>query len=165
MSELKRDSDIVMGSQRTKRKMGTYDTMQVICKSHVDIYKAGRQAIPSFLKDRYLLVRYEDIVRDPLVRAAQMYRFAELHFTPELQKWVHNITHGKGQGTQAFDIGSRDALSVSQAWRKTLPFQKIEGVQYVCKEAMDLLGYRLVQSEEEQKNMSLDLLFSQNSSE
>ncbi|KAM9269074.1 LOW QUALITY PROTEIN: carbohydrate sulfotransferase 4 [Cariama cristata] len=162
VADLKRDSNIG-GSQSTKGEMGPYNTMQVICKSHVEIYKAGRQAT-SFLKDRYLLVRYEDIVRDPLARAAQMYRFAELHFTPELRKWVHNITHGKGQGAQAFDIGSRDALRVSQAWRKTLPFQKIEKVQNVCKDAMDLLGYRLIQSEEA-KNMSLDLLFAQNSSE
>ncbi|XP_010018991.1 PREDICTED: carbohydrate sulfotransferase 4 [Nestor notabilis] len=164
VADLKRDSNIVVGSERTKGEMGPYNTMQVICKSHVEIYKAGSRAVPSFLKDRYLLVRYEDIVRDPLARTAQMYRFAELHFTPELQKWVHNITHGKGHGGQAFDIGSRDALKVSQAWRKTLPFQKIEKVQRVCKDAMDLLGYQLIQSEEQQKNMSLDLLFDHNSS-
>ncbi|XP_065704633.1 carbohydrate sulfotransferase 4-like [Patagioenas fasciata] len=165
VANLKRDSDIVVGSQRTQGEMGPYNTMEVICKSHAEIYKAGSQATPSFLKDRYLLVRYEDIVRDPLARVAQMYRFAGLHFTPELQKWVHNITHGKGQGAQAFDIGSRDALKVSQAWRKALPFQKIEKVQNLCKDVMDLLGYRLVQSEKEQKNMSLDLLFARNSSE
>ncbi|NXA17030.1 CHST4 sulfotransferase, partial [Ibidorhyncha struthersii] len=164
VAELRHDTNIFMGSQRTMGEMGPYNTMQVICKSHIEIFKAGRQSIPSFLKDRYLLVRYEDIVRDPLAKAAQMYRFAELHFTPELQKWVHNITHGKGQGAQTFDIGSRDALRVSQAWRNTLPFQKIEKVQNVCKDAMDLLGYRLVQSEKEQKNMSLDLLFAQNAS-
>ncbi|NXS26755.1 CHST4 sulfotransferase, partial [Pomatostomus ruficeps] len=162
VADLKLDTNIAVGSQKTQGEMGPYNTMQVICKSHVEIYKAGSQAIPSFLKDRYLLVRYEDIVRDPVARAAQMYRFAELHFTPELQKWIHNITHGKGHGAHAFQIGSRDALRVSQAWRKILPFQKIEKVQNVCKDAMDLLGYRLVQSEEEQKNMSLDLLFAQN---
>ncbi|NXG73807.1 CHST4 sulfotransferase, partial [Baryphthengus martii] len=163
VEDLKRDSSIIVRSQGTKGETGPYNTMQVICKSHAEIYKAGSRAIPSFLKDRYLPIRYEDIVRDPLARAAQMYKFAELHFTPELQKWVHNITHGKGQGARAFDIGSRDALGVSQAWRKTLPFQKIEKVQNVCKDAMDLWGYQLLQSEEEQKNMSLDLLFAQNS--
>ncbi|NXA35016.1 CHST5 sulfotransferase, partial [Eudromia elegans] len=163
VAELTRDSSIIVGTQNTKGEMGPYNTMQEICKSHVEIYKAGSRAVSSFLKDRYLLVRYEDIVRDPLAKAAQMYRFAELHFTPELQKWIYNITHGKGQGTQAFDIESRNAVSVSQAWRKTLPFQKIEKVQNVCKDAMDLLGYRLLQSEEEQQNMSLDLLFAQNS--
>ncbi|NXW55781.1 CHST4 sulfotransferase, partial [Eurystomus gularis] len=162
VEDLKRDSNIIVGSQGTKGETGPYNTMQVICKSHVEIYKAGSQAIPSFLKDRYLLVRYEDIVRDPLAWAAQMYRFAELRFMPELQKWVHNITHGKGQGAQAFDIGSRDALGVAEAWRKTLPFQKIRKVQNVCKDAMDLLGYKLLQSEEQQKNTSLDLLLAQN---
>ncbi|XP_068006757.1 carbohydrate sulfotransferase 4-like [Melanerpes formicivorus] len=162
---LAHDSNIVTGIRDSKGEKGLYSAMEVICKGQVEIYKTGRQATHSFLKDRYLLVRYEDIVRDPLARAAQMYRFAELHFTAELQKWLHNITHGKGQGTQAFQIGSRDALGVSQAWRKTLPFEKIEKVQNVCKDAMDLLGYRLLQSEEEQKNMSLDLLFAQNSTE
>ncbi|NWH73027.1 CHST4 sulfotransferase, partial [Piaya cayana] len=162
--ELKRDSNIVVRSQKTTKETEPYSAMQVICKSHVDIYKAGTQLLPSSMRDRYLLVRYEDIVRDPLAKAAQMYRFAELHFTPELQKWVHNITHGKGQGTQAFDIESRDALRVSQAWRDALPFEKIQNVQNVCKDAMDLLGYQLVHSEEQQKDMSLDLLFAQKSS-
>ncbi|NXG48721.1 CHST4 sulfotransferase, partial [Psilopogon haemacephalus] len=161
---LAHDTNIVVGAWGLKDETEPYKAMEVICKSQAEMYKTGMQATPSFLKDRYLLLRYEDIVRDPLARAAQMYMFAELHFTPELQKWVHNITHGKGQGAQAFEIGSRDALGVSQAWRQTLPFDKIEKVQNVCKDAMDLLGYRLVKSEEEQKNMSLDLLFAQNSS-
>ncbi|NXN30638.1 CHST5 sulfotransferase, partial [Nycticryphes semicollaris] len=163
VAELKYDTNIVARSQN-KTKTELSDIMQVICKSHVEMYKAGNRDVPSFLKDRYLLVRYEDIVRDPLAKTEEMYRFAELNFTPELQKWVHNITHGKGRGAQTFIIGSRDALRVSQAWRKTLPFQKIKEVQNVCKDAMDLLGYRLLQSEEEQKDMSLDVLFAQNSS-
>ncbi|NXR12537.1 CHST4 sulfotransferase, partial [Semnornis frantzii] len=158
-ADLAHDTNIVVGDWGLKGERRLYKAMEVICKSQAEIYKTGTQAMPSFLKDRYLPIRYEDIVRDPIARAAQMYTFAELHFTPELQKWVHDITHGKGQGTRAFEIGSRDALSVSQAWRKTLPFEKMEKVQNVCKEAMDFLGYRLVQSEEEQKDMSLDILF------
>ncbi|NXJ63592.1 CHST4 sulfotransferase, partial [Rostratula benghalensis] len=163
VAELKYDTNIVVRSQN-KTKTEPYTIMQAICKSHVDMYKVGNQDVPSFLKDRYLLVRYEDIVRDPLAKTEEMYRFAELNFTPELQKWVHNITHGKGKGARTFIIESRDAMRVSQAWRETLPFQKIKEVQNVCKDAMDLLGYRLLQSEEEQKDMSLDLLFAQKSS-
>ncbi|NXW32221.1 CHST4 sulfotransferase, partial [Phaetusa simplex] len=164
VAELKHDTNIVMQSRKRRGEMEPYDTMQIICKSHIEMYKAGSQAAPSFLKDRYLMVRYEDIVREPLAKTAEMYRFAELRFTPELQTWVHNITHGKGQGKQTFVIESRDAMRVSQAWRKILPFQKIKKVQDVCKDAMDLLGYRLLQSEEEQKDMSLDLLIARNSS-
>uniref|UniRef100_A0A8C8VNB4 Sulfotransferase n=1 Tax=Pelusios castaneus TaxID=367368 RepID=A0A8C8VNB4_9SAUR len=160
VSELQRDSNIVVGPQKNHGEMGSYNVMQEICKSHIRIYTEGSQAHPSFLKDRYMLVRYEDIAKEPLTKAAQLYKFAKLHFTPELQLWVHNITHGMGLGTQSFDISARDAVNVSQAWRKTLPFQKIAKLQTMCKDAMNLLGYRLVMSEEEQKDMALNLLFS-----
>ncbi|KAG6940809.1 carbohydrate sulfotransferase 4 [Chelydra serpentina] len=161
VADLMRDSNIVVGPQKNQGERGPYNVMQEICKSHIRIYTEGSQALPNFLKGRYMLVRYEDIVNDPLAKAAQMYKFAELHFTPKLQVWVYNITHGKGLGTQAFDISPRDAVNVSQAWRKNLPFQKIAKLQNVCKDAMDLLGYRLVMSEEEQKDMALNLLFTQ----
>uniref|UniRef100_A0A8C3ISV6 Sulfotransferase n=1 Tax=Chrysemys picta bellii TaxID=8478 RepID=A0A8C3ISV6_CHRPI len=161
VAALMHDSNIVVGPQKNQGERGPYNVMQEICKSHIRIYTEGSQALPSFLKGRYMLVRYEDIVNDPLAKAAQMYKFAELHLIPKLQVWVYNITHGKGLGMQAFDIGSRDAVNVSQAWRKNLPFQKIAKLQNVCKDAMDLLGYRLVMSEEEQKDMALNLLFTQ----
>ncbi|CAM5151687.1 unnamed protein product [Eretmochelys imbricata] len=158
---LMRDSNIVVGPQKNQGESGPYNVMQEICKSHIRIYTEGSQALPSFLKGRYMLVRYEDIVNDPLAKAEQLYKFAELHFTPKLQVWVYNITHGKGLGMQAFDISSRDAVNVSQAWRKNLPFQKIEKLQNVCKDAMDVLGYRLLMSKEEQKDTALNLLFTQ----
>ncbi|XP_050778888.1 carbohydrate sulfotransferase 4 [Gopherus flavomarginatus] len=161
LTALMYDSNIVVGPQNNQGERGPYNVMQEICRSHIRIYTEGTQALLSFLKGRYMLVRYEDIVNDPLAKAAQIYKFAELHFTPKLQVWVYNITHGKGLGMQAFDIGSRDAVNVSQAWRKNLPFQKIAKLQNVCKDAMDLLGYRLVMSEEEQKDMALNLLFTQ----
>nr|XP_006121382.1 carbohydrate sulfotransferase 4 [Pelodiscus sinensis]XP_025039549.1 carbohydrate sulfotransferase 4 [Pelodiscus sinensis]XP_025039550.1 carbohydrate sulfotransferase 4 [Pelodiscus sinensis] len=161
MSSLLQDSKVVVGPQQNQGEMGPYNVMQEICRSHVQIYTAGSQALPSFLRGRYMLVRYEDIVNDPLAKAAQLYRFAELHFAPKLQMWVYNITHGKGLGTHDFDIDARNAVNVSKAWRKNLPFKKIAKLQNVCKDAMELLGYRLVKSEEEQKDMALNLLLAQ----
>ncbi|XP_019339268.2 carbohydrate sulfotransferase 4 [Alligator mississippiensis] len=159
--DLVRDSDIVVGPENNQGEMGPYNVMQEICKSHIQIYTEGSQALPSSLQGRYMLVRYEDIVKDPLEKAAELYKFAELGFLPKLQRWVYNVTHGKGLGAGAFDIGSRNAVNVSQAWRKSLPFHKIQKLQQVCKDAMELLGYRLLASEEEQKDMTLDLLLSQ----
>nr|XP_056718405.1 carbohydrate sulfotransferase 4 [Euleptes europaea] len=156
--ELAQDSNIVVGHKIQLRETESYAVMREICKSHIEIYTQGRCALPGLLQDRYLLVRYEDIVRDPLATVVQLYGFAGLHFTPRLQTWVHNITHGQGLGTQAFDVGSRDAVNVSQAWRKTLPYPKVAKLQEACKDAMEVLGYRLVRSKEEQTNMSLDLL-------
>lgn len=156
-NELARDTKIVVRHNNMKG-MKPYAAMKAICKSHIDIYIEIKQS----LKDRYLLVRYEDIVKTPLARAAQLYQFAGLPFLPSLQSWVQHITHGQGLGTKVFDTDARDAMNVSQAWRKTLPYLQTAMLQNICKEAMKLLGYRLARSEDEQKNMAFDLLTKSN---
>lgn len=157
--ELKTDSQIVMGQKRQKLKEEDqpYYVMQVICQSQLEIYRAA-QSLPKALKQRYLLMRYEDLVRDPLSQTARMYEYAGLEFLPWLQTWVLNITRGKGMGSHAFRTNSRNALNVSQAWRWSLPYGKVSQLQKVCSNAMNLLGYHLVGSEQEQRNLTLDLL-------
>ncbi|XP_037371981.1 carbohydrate sulfotransferase 4 [Talpa occidentalis] len=157
--ELSIDSNIVMGPQGKKvsKEDQPYKVMQVICESQLEIYKA-MQALPKALRQRYLLMRYEDLVRDPLPQTARMYEFAGLKFLPRLQTWVHNITQGKGMGNHPFHTNTRNARNVSQAWRWSLPHENVSRIQELCGHTMNLLGYHLVKSKQEQKNLSLDLL-------
>lgn len=157
--DLERDGRIVLGSQwqSLSREERADAIMRIVCQGHLDIYHAVR-ALPPALRQRYLLLRYEDLVRSPLELTAQMYEFARLEFLPWLQIWVHNITRGSGLGKQAFVVDARNALKVSQAWRQALPYEKVLRIQDVCHQAMSLLGYRLATSEQEQKNLSVDLL-------
>ncbi|KAM6223793.1 carbohydrate sulfotransferase 4 [Rhynchocyon petersi] len=159
MWELMTDSRIVLGErwQRVQQADRPYQVMQTICESHREIFEAT-QHLPKALQQRYLLVRYEDLVQSPQDQTRRMYDFVGLKFLPWLQTWVQNITQGKGMGTHAFHTDSRNALNVSQAWRWILPFQKVTQLQKVCSDAMDLLGYRQVKSEHEQRNLSLDIL-------
>ncbi|KAM6467298.1 carbohydrate sulfotransferase 6-like [Liasis olivaceus] len=154
---LARDNEIIVGSRVDD---GQYKALREICKSHVQMYEAATQRPPLFLKDRYLLVRFEDLVRDPLVEIAAMYKFADLSLTQDLEKWIYNITHGQGIGgtNEAFQITSRDAVNVSQAWRNVLSFQKVQRVQEICRDALNILHYQVVNSEKEQRNLSLDLV-------
>ncbi|XP_011832131.1 PREDICTED: carbohydrate sulfotransferase 4 [Mandrillus leucophaeus] len=153
------DSRIVMGQHEHKLKEEDqpYYVMQVICQSHLEIYKTI-QSLPKALQERYLLVRYEDLVRAPVAQTSRMYEFVGLEFLPHLHTWVHNITRGKGMGDHAFQTNARDALNVSQAWRWSLPYEKVSRLQKACGDAMNLLGYRHVRSEQEQRNLLLDLL-------
>ncbi|OXB65119.1 hypothetical protein ASZ78_008402 [Callipepla squamata] len=157
---LTRDNGIVLSTNGTKVEDSKYKVMQEICRSHVQIYETATLKPPSFLKDRYLMIRFEDLVRDPLSEISEMYKFADLSLTPTLKSWVYNITHGQGPGKkkEAFKITSRDAVNVSQAWRNVLSFQKIKKIQEVCKGAINMLGYQLVDSEKEQRDLSLDLV-------
>lgn len=158
---LARDNGIVLGTNGTWVEADPgLRVVREVCRSQVRIAEAATHKPPPFLHGRYRLVRFEDLVRAPLPEIQALYAFAGLSLTPQLEAWIANITHGTGTGArhEAFKITSRNALNVSQAWRHTLPFAKIRQVQELCAGALQLLGYRPVFSEEEQRNLALDLL-------
>ncbi|KAJ7997775.1 hypothetical protein DPEC_G00215620 [Dallia pectoralis] len=158
---LVKDNALVLEHRTTKLETDAqYRVMQEICRSHVRIHERAMLKPPDFLRGRYKMVRYEDIVKDSLTEIDRMYRFVGLEMTEALQDWIYRVTHGIGKGTkkEAFQITSRNAADVSQAWRTTLAHDKVRHVQEVCKGAMSLLGYRTVGSDKEQKNLDLDLL-------
>ncbi|XP_067854166.1 carbohydrate sulfotransferase 6 [Heptranchias perlo] len=159
---LLRDNRIVLDTngkdiEQNKAEASNYEVMKEVCRSHIQIHETATKKAPDFLKQRYMMVRYEDVVRDPLNEILAMYKFADLSLTPKLKSYIYNITHGTGTGS-AFKITSRNARSISQAWRTEVPFEKILKIQDICREAMNVLGYRLVETEHEQKLLSLDLV-------
>lgn len=154
------DNGIVLNTNGTQINDTDYNILRKICESHVNMYKTASYKPPPFLKGKYMLVRYEDLVRNPIKEVAEMYKFANLHLTDQLAQWIFNITHGKGPGRQreAFRTTARDALNVSEVWRRVLPFQKVGQIQNVCKEAMTTFMYQFMNSEAEQKNISRDFI-------
>ncbi|XP_047658495.1 carbohydrate sulfotransferase 5-like [Tachysurus fulvidraco] len=162
LSSILKDSSFVLG-EKTLTSDSQQRVMQEICRSHIRIYDTAVRKAPDFLRGRYKLVRYEDVVQDPLEQIQHIYDFVGLKMTEPLQKWVYKFTHGTSKGTpsDAFRIIERNASEVSKAWRVSLDFKKVQQVQQVCKSAMSLLGYRLVHSEVEQKQLDIDLTRSQ----
>nr|XP_020443321.1 carbohydrate sulfotransferase 6-like [Monopterus albus]XP_020443322.1 carbohydrate sulfotransferase 6-like [Monopterus albus]XP_020443323.1 carbohydrate sulfotransferase 6-like [Monopterus albus] len=154
------DNAAVLEQRRVWAPEVQYQVMQEICRSHVRINERAVLKSPPFLKGRYKMVRYEDMARSPLEEIVAMYEFVGLEMTEQLEEWIYTVTHGQGKGTkkEAFDVTSRDAVTVSQAWRTILPYNKVRRIQAVCKGAMSLLGYRTVHSEQEQKRLDIDLL-------
>lgn len=157
------DDTVMLENRQLPAGEVQYQVMQEICRSHVRINERAVLKPPPFLEGRYKMVRYEDMVRDPLNQVNDIYKFVGLEMTQKLGEWIYKVTHGKGTGTkkEAFDITSRDAADVSQAWRTSLPFPKVKRIQEVCRGAMSFLGYRTVSNEKEQKKLDIDLLVPQ----
>ncbi|XP_072291106.1 carbohydrate sulfotransferase 5-like [Eucyclogobius newberryi] len=155
-----RDNAIVLEQRNLTSADVQYHIMQEICRSHLRIKETALQKPLSFLEGRYKLVRYEDLARNPLEEIDSIYDFVGLKMTEALVEWIYKVTHGKGKGTirEAFEITSRNAVDVSQAWRTSLPHSKVLRVQDVCRGAMSMLGYRPVNSDKEQKKLDIDLL-------
>ncbi|XP_054889705.1 carbohydrate sulfotransferase 5-like [Poeciliopsis prolifica] len=155
------DSAKVLEHRNVSAADRQYEVMREICRSHLEIYERGVFDPPPILEGRYKLVRYEDVARNPLTELNNIYEFAGLKMTSEVEEWVQRMTHGPGKGgeNEAFRVTSRDAAEVSQAWRTVLKHSKVRRVQELCKGAMLLLGYRMVNREEEQTKLDIDLLY------
>uniref|UniRef100_A0A3Q3AY09 Sulfotransferase n=1 Tax=Kryptolebias marmoratus TaxID=37003 RepID=A0A3Q3AY09_KRYMA len=151
------DNTIVLEKRNIPAAEVQYQVLQEICRSHVRISETAIVKPPPFLEGRYKMVRYEDVARNPLKEVSDIYQFVGLEMTKQMEEWIYKKTHGKGKGTvaQAFQVIPRNATQVSEAWRTMLPHSKVKRVQEVCGEAMELLGYRSVHSEEERLTLIL----------
>ncbi|XP_073417252.1 carbohydrate sulfotransferase 4-like [Dendrobates tinctorius] len=131
--------------------------MATICKAQANINKMVNTA-GDYLKRRYLLIRHEDLSREPIANTKKIYEFSGLKMTPDLEQWVYNITHFNVREKNAFMTFSRKSSNVVQQWRKTMDFNNVKEIEEYCKEAMDLFGYLPVGSRSDQQNMSLDFV-------
>ncbi|XP_078078551.1 carbohydrate sulfotransferase 7 [Mustelus asterias] len=97
---------------------------------------------PAWLRARYLTIRYEDLVLQPLSGLRTLYGFANLTVTPATEKYMLNMTRGAGYSSdKPFLISSRDAKEAVSAWKKRLSLWQIQQVEQSCQAAMQVLGY------------------------
>ncbi|XP_044307675.1 carbohydrate sulfotransferase 5-like [Varanus komodoensis] len=140
----------------------TQGVMRKICHSQTEMYLTALQHPPPALRGRYLLTRYEDLVKNPLGQLAEWYRFTGLTFSSRLTAWVYNITHWPTGSGNTGPLGiQKNADMVSQAWRKHLSFQEVQELQAICKQAMEAFSYKPVRTEEDQRDLSLNLVLPQ----
>ncbi|XP_020501444.1 carbohydrate sulfotransferase 3 [Labrus bergylta] len=112
---------------------------------------------PSWLRRRYMLVRYEDIARFPMRKATEMYRFAGIPFTPQVKSWILKNTQASKEASGVYSTQKNSSEQVEK-WRFSIPFKIAQVVQRVCGPTMKLFGYKLVSSEEMLTNKSISLI-------
>ncbi|KAM6964638.1 carbohydrate sulfotransferase 3b [Tautogolabrus adspersus] len=112
---------------------------------------------PSWLRRRYMLVRYEDIARFPMRKATEMYRFAGIPFTPQVKSWILKNTQASKEASGVYSTQKNSSEQVEK-WRFSLPFKIAQVVQRVCGPTMKLFGYKFVSSEEMLTNKSISLI-------
>ncbi|XP_030051215.1 carbohydrate sulfotransferase 6-like [Microcaecilia unicolor] len=140
--------------------------MQKVCDAQVRIYNAAMASPPPFARDRYRLVRFEDLVQNPLDYVKEWYQALGLTMTSKLQSWVYDITSSHSETIPEAGLLMpirRVSKRTAKYWREKLSFQKVQEVQHLCRENMEVFGYHPVRSEEELKNSLLELVAPQKS--
>ncbi|XP_006121561.1 carbohydrate sulfotransferase 3 [Pelodiscus sinensis] len=112
---------------------------------------------PAWLQGRYMLIRYEDIARSPLQNAKEMYRFAGISLTPQVEEWIQKNTQAP-QDSNGIYSTQKNSSEQFEKWRFSIPFKLAQVVQSVCGPAMSLFGYKLASNPETLTNRSISLL-------
>ncbi|XP_069799036.1 carbohydrate sulfotransferase 4-like [Dendropsophus ebraccatus] len=143
--------------ENKKAKPNVTQVMAKICKAQVAIYEFGRQASKA-LQGKYIMVRYEDLAREPLTMVEKIYKHTGLSLNKDLQKWVYNITHQQKPAQYGFMNFAKESMKMVQKWRKDLKHNVVLEIQDACQKAMKVFGYSKVRTVKEQHDLTLSVM-------
>ncbi|XP_077997823.1 carbohydrate sulfotransferase 1-like [Glandiceps talaboti] len=135
-----------------QRKKTCFGEMEDYCrnvKKSITIGKSGQ----SWLKGHYRLVRYEDIATGKMDMMMEIYEFIGIELSRNVNGWLRSLNllknNTKVKGPFSTMNGADNALKL---WRKQMRYQTIETLQRVCKDSMELLGYKIFDTELKLRN-------------
>jgi hypothetical protein len=88
---------------------------------------------------QYLRVRYEDLCRDPLGVAGDIYRFLGRLLPATVEQWLVSNTQGGDRGDRYGT--SRNSREMVDVWKTQLDRRQISDIEAVCRPVMAQLGY------------------------
>ncbi|XP_040181112.1 carbohydrate sulfotransferase 6-like [Rana temporaria] len=154
------DLIVVRDTENWKNKLGVpnvTDVMANICTAQVAINEFSKKADIS-LSGFYMLVRYEDLAREPLSTVEKIYNFAGLSLTEKMKNWLYNVTHQSQPKQGSFMNFAANSKQVIQKWRGGLKHNVVLEIQEQCKKAMEVFGYIPVRTMKEQRDLNFNVM-------
>uniref|UniRef100_A0A0E9X0D2 Uncharacterized protein n=1 Tax=Anguilla anguilla TaxID=7936 RepID=A0A0E9X0D2_ANGAN len=97
--------------------------MEVICDRTSRTLRTALNP-PSWLKGKYMAVRYEDLVDNPIKTLRLVYRFVNLTANHDIESFAMNMTSGTSSSSKPFIVSARNATQAASAWRTLLSIQR-----------------------------------------
>ena len=114
------------------------DDVRRICNPILQNIRFGLLSPSSWLKNHFLVIRYEDLVENTVDITRELYRFAEFDWSTSIDKWISKQAKNTKQGTEYSVF--RNATTAINGW-KNAPKPFIKAVEDSCRDLMDFLGY------------------------
>ena len=93
---------------------------------------------PPWLKDRFKVIRYEDLALNTLNAAQELYRFAGFDWSASAHDFINARKTNVKQG-DAYSVYRNASVAISR-WKTALE-PLIRAVENICGDLMDFLGY------------------------
>jgi len=108
------------------------------------------ETLPVF-QGRLMILRYEDIIRDPEPRCRELCRFLEVEFDPRMldsERWIDPGTGKVYEGFSSYESRARGfSTHRIDRWKKHLPEPKARLTDLVCGPEMGFFGYEALDGE------------------
>ncbi|XP_053544870.1 carbohydrate sulfotransferase 1 [Bombina bombina] len=143
----------------TGRRPYNLDVTQLttVCEDFLNSVSTGLSR-PQWLKGRYMLLRYEDLARNPMKKMEEIYDFLGVPVDGNVERWIQNNTRGD-QSSAKHKYGTvRNSAATAESWRLTLSYDIVEFTQNACRQVLSQLGYKTVGSSLELRNLSFSLI-------
>jgi hypothetical protein len=140
---LVRDPRAVLESRKHKKDFfkncSDCQDPEVLCSDMFDDFLAAKSLMEKY-PGRYQVMRYEDLVKNPLKISEEMFKFYKIPLHRDVLKFVLSNSE---------DTGLR--------WMKGLPGREILEIQDKCADAMEAWGYILVKEGVDMDKMDQNL--------
>ena len=117
--------------------------VQKICDPIENNVRYGLVSAPSWLKNRFKVIRYEDLVVDTVNAARELYRYAGIDWSINVDKWITD--HQRGLSSARVDKNPyslfKNASFAINKWKTQASKEMITVVEDVCGGLMNFMGY------------------------
>ena len=103
----------------------------------------------------YAMVRYEDASQQPLTIYKEISKFAGVAQVKSVIGWLKNNT--KFSDSNYYST-TRNSSAVPHQWRRSLTMRLVNEIQRKCAKVMGILGYKIVHSEQQLRDMKEPLV-------
>ncbi|XP_078657310.1 carbohydrate sulfotransferase 3-like [Branchiostoma floridae x Branchiostoma belcheri] len=130
--------------------------VEVLCKQ-MEQNVQTQDGVPDWLLGNYALIRYEDVAMAPAAMTEKLYDFLGTESDEAVFDWLAENTNATEPSKNVFSR-KRNSRDTVDAWRRKLSLSAVLKIQNICRDALEMFGYRTVQGEAELTNLSLSLV-------
>ncbi|KAL9957630.1 hypothetical protein ACROYT_G034551 [Oculina patagonica] len=149
---------LTSGNLTTEGKKLVKQNAQLLCSQVSDNLNYVKENWSNWFKDRYKLVRYEDIVGNQANSAKELYDFVGLTMVKSIYEWIVEGKKPAKTNAATFTVSESDVNRIDH-WRSDRDPSLVSLFEETCAPLMKLMGYTFVNgSAQLQHDLSKPLL-------
>ncbi|XP_072173504.1 carbohydrate sulfotransferase 1-like [Diadema setosum] len=130
---------VEVNSDLIRRRGRGADEILDLCQ-HMERNIRYRDSPPSWLRGKYVMVRFEDVASNPVDETRRIYRKLGLPLHADVVTWIGRNTRTDEEENDPFSR-TRNSTEVLSAWQRTLPAQTRKNIESRCQHLLEKLSY------------------------